>query len=223
MIWPEGSTVTAASNAASTIDRASLSLGEALHLLNELRTAQQRGLAEALVDDIVGLLLIPSRIQTPHPLRQASARAVLQRRVRDGNAIVHGVNLLHEAEVDLMEDHLRDCRGPLRASRRCDARQDLAPVVAVNEPGGGELGAVAVHDFLEALLVVVVAQGLMIIRPADVDDDVARVEDVLLARAYDRSILPLGEELEQEAAQSLVRMKLAIVGADFLRAAAGSL
>ena len=107
-------------------------------------------------------------------------------------------------------------------------RQDVAPIVLVDEPRRGELRLVdaggilgpgghadfAVERLEEAALVVIVPQLGVVVQTGDVDDDGERVEHLCVAAARERRGAIFVEAAQQPHAKRLVRLEGARVRAD---------
>lgn len=98
----------------------------------------------------------------------------------DGDAVVVSVEGFDEVVVELLVEHVDVGACDVEAGLLCD---DLFAEVHVNQAGGGEFGRVGREDGVEFALVVVEAEGLWVVFPADVDDGVAGCEDGGVARA----------------------------------------
>lgn len=89
----------------------------------------------------------------------------------------------------------------------------------VHETGTGELGLLlAVEHAIERLLVVVVAQLLVLVDAADVDNGLALAQLGLIASAQDIVGRKLWQQFQHRHRERFVAMERAVVGADVLDA-----
>jgi len=128
----------------------------------------------------------------------------------DIHTVVVGVECLDEVGVDLLVEQI-EIGTRLQSG---DLGDDGFAEVHVDEAGGRELGVVAGEDGRELALVVVVALLLVAVDSAHVDDGVARLEDVGVARADEGRVFVGGEQTEHGDGEGLVGVEVAAVGAD---------
>mmetsp|Transcript_186 Transcript_186/g.481 ORF Transcript_186/g.481 Transcript_186/m.481 type:complete len:283 (+) Transcript_186:1241-2089(+) len=160
-----------------------------LHRVAELAAGQLDGLQEARIEGRAALLLVPGRVE------RADARA--QTRVVDVpgrilayillDAVVNSINGFHEIPVHPQVHRLQVCMVDRDAQ---NLGHDLTPKVLVHEPGARQLcvEAMAKHA-VELALVVVKAQGHLVVHGAHVNDYVGLLEHLRVARPYDLRVL----------------------------------
>lgn len=84
----------------------------------------------------------------------------------------------------------------------------------VDQPRAGQLRVLAGKRGGEAALVVVVAVALGVVLAADVDDGVARLEDLGVARAHQAAVAVRGQHSQHVHGEGLVGVEVAVVRAD---------
>lgn len=119
---------------------------------------------------------------------------------------------LDEVFVNLVVQQI-NVRGSLVLSLKLLSNQ-LAAKVHVDEPRGRQLGVLARESGGEPPLVVVVAIPLSVVLATDVDDGVARLERLGVARAHEGAVAVRGEHAQHVHGEGLVGVEVAVVRAD---------
>nr|POE52102.1 4-hydroxybenzoate polyprenyltransferase, mitochondrial [Quercus suber] len=133
------------------------------------------------------------------------------RGVVDGDAVVVAVKGFDEVFVQLLVEELHV------GARLVDAGHGVDDVFAIVHPDqtrAGELGGFGGERGVELALVVVVAQDVVVVHPADIDDDGAGVQQLGVSGPDERGLLVVGEEAEEEDGQGFVGVEVAVVGTD---------
>ena len=144
----------------------------------ELATAQQQRLGELLVLDVVALRLVPAGVELADAGRKRSRNVVLGlTRLGDRDTVVDGVNVFHEALVQLRVARVhQDLKvpGTVRlVSVLREVLNDGTTKVLVNQARRGELGVEAFEGVSEGALVVVVSVRRRVVHSSNIHNDMA--------------------------------------------------
>lgn len=115
--------------------------------------------------------------------------------VVDGNTIVVGVESLDKVFIQLLVEEFGLGRLDIQAS---DNRHNTLAVVHPDETSGGELGVLSRESGGEFTLVVIIAEGGVVVNTTDIHDNGAGCEGFRVASADQRGGGVLGEETEEE-------------------------
>jgi hypothetical protein len=124
------------------------------------------------------------------------------------HAVVVGVKRLDEVGVDFLVEDVQV--GAAREPRH--GGDDVLAKVHVDQAGGGELGRVAGERRGELALVVVEVPCVFIVRSAHVDDGVARLQHVGVARADEGGVGIRRQETEHGDGEGLIGVEVAAGG-----------
>jgi hypothetical protein len=81
---------------------------ETLCVGQELGSGQQHGVAETVVLDLVGLLLVPGGVQHAHSGRHRGRHVVLDLTLCHRHAVINRVYVFHEVLVQLAVAHIQE-------------------------------------------------------------------------------------------------------------------